>query len=168
MKPAPPAPLAVNGWTLFAHPLFLDQVEALVARVEGLRARDSVGYTRKNATQRLAAIAALAFELIPQDPARAGYRQGSTLGDDRKHWLRARFFQQCRLFFRYHQASRIIVYAWVNDDTKRAYERSDDAYRVFQKMLERGHPPNDWENLLAQAKREVNRLRAVVGKARRG
>ena len=169
MKPAPPAPLAVNGWTLFAHPLFLDQVEALVARVEVLRARDPVGYTRKNAAKRLAAIAALAFELIPQDPARSEYRQGSTLGDDRKHWFRAKFFQQYRLFFRYHQASRIIVYAWVNDDdTKRAYERSDDAYRVFQKMLARGHPPNDWESLLAQATREVNRLRAVVGRVRRG
>ena len=169
MKPAPPAPLAVNGWTLFAHPLFLDQLEALVARVEVLRARDPVGYTGKNASKRLAAIATLAFELIPQDPARSEYRQGSTLGDDRKHWFRAKFFQQYRLFFRYHQASRIIVYAWVNDDdTKRAYGRSDDAYRVFQKMLERGHPPNDWESLLAQAKREVNRLRAVVGRARRG
>ena len=169
MKPTLPAPLAVNGWTLFAHPLFLDQVEALVARVEVLRARDPVGYNRKNATKRLAAIATLAFELIPQDPGRSEYRQGSTLGDDRKHWFRAKFFQQYRLFFRYHQASRIIVYAWVNDDdTKRAYERSDDAYRVFQKMLARGQPPNDWESLLAQAKREVNRLRAVADRARRG
>ena len=169
MKPAPPAPLSANGWTLFAHPLFLDQIEALVARVEALRVKDPVGYTKKNATKRLTAIATLAFELIPQDPARPEYRQGSTLGDDRKHWFRAKFFQQYRLFFRYHQASRIIVFAWVNDeDTKRAYERSDDAYRVFQKMLKRGHPPDDWENLLAQAKRESNRLQTIVGRARRG
>lgn len=167
--PAAVAPLAINGWTLFAHPLFLDQVEALVARVKALRARDPIGYTKKNATKRLAAIAALTFELIPQDPTRPEYRQGSTLGDDRKHWFRAKFFQQYRLFFRYHQASRIIVYAWVNDaDPKRATERSDDAYRVFQKMLERGRPPDDWESLLAQAKRETTRLRVVVGKARRG
>ena len=169
MTPAATAPLAVSGWTLFAHPLFLDQVEALVARAEALRARDPIGYTRKNAAKRLGAIARLAFELIPQDPTRPEYRQGSTLGDDRKHWFRAKFFQQYRLFFRYHQASRIIVYAWVNDeDTKRAYERSDDAYCVFQKMLERGRPPDDWERLLAQAKRETSRLRGVVGRARRG
>jgi toxin YhaV len=168
MTPAADAPLAVNGWTLFAHPLFLDQVEAIVARVEALRARDPIGYTKKNATKRLAAIATLVFELIPQDPARPEYRQGSTLGDDRKHWFRAKFFQQYRLFFRYHQASRILVYAWVNDeDTKRAHERSDDAYRVFQKMLERGRPPDDWENLLAQAKRETKRLRTIIGRARR-
>lgn len=165
--PAAPAPLVVNGWTLFAHPLFLDQVETLVARVEALRAKDPRAYTKKNVTKRLAAIATLAFELIPQDPARAEYRQGSALGDARKHWFRAKFFQQYRLFFRYHQASRIIVYAWVNDeDTKRAYESQDDAYRVFRKMLERGHPPDDWERLLAQAKRETTRLRTIVGKAR--
>ena len=110
MKPAAPAPLTVNGWTLFAHPLFLDHVEALVAQVEALRARDPVGYTKKNAAKRLAAIATLAFELVPQDPTRPEYRQGSALGADRKHWFRARFFQQYRLFFRYHRASRIIVY----------------------------------------------------------
>ena len=164
--PAAPAPLVVNGWTLFAHPLFLNQVETLVAQVEALRAKDTLGYTKRNATKRLAAIATLAFKVIPQDPARADYRQGSALGDDRRHWFRAKFFQQYRLFFRYHQASRIIVYAWVNDeDTKRAYESSDDAYFVFRKMLDRGHPPEDWEILLAQAKRETTRLRALVGKA---
>ncbi len=168
MKPAASAPLAVNGWALFAHPLFLAQVEALLARVEALRDRDPIGYTRKNATKRLAAIAKLIFEVIPQDPARPEYRQGSSLGDDRRHWFRAGFFQQYRLFFRYHQASRIIVYAWVNDeDTRHAYESSDDVYRVFQKMLESGHPPEGWDSLLAQAKRETNRLRTIVGRARR-
>jgi len=41
-----------------------------------------------------------------------------------------------RLFFRFHAPSKTIVYAWVNDqDTKRAYESSNDAYRVFGKML---------------------------------
>ena len=61
------------------------------------------------------------------------------------------------------------MYAWVNDaETKRACERSDDAYRVFQKMLERRRPPDDWERLLAQAQRETKRLRAIVGRARLG
>jgi toxin YhaV len=54
----------------------------------------------------------------------------------------------------------VIVLAWVNDeDTKRAYESSDDAYRVFRKMLESGHPPNDWNRLLAEAQAEQQRLR---------
>jgi len=152
-------PLVIHGWTIFAHPLFLAQIEALARQVEALRHRDPVGYTKKNASKRLAAIAKLAFEVIPQDPARPDYRQGGTLGDNHKHWLRAKFFQQYRLFFRYHASSQVIVFAWVNDeDTKRAYESSDDAYRVFRKMLESGHPPDDWNELLAEAQAEGQRL----------
>jgi toxin YhaV len=159
MKAARPAPLAIHGWTVFAHPLFMAQVEALFQEVEALKQKDPAGYIKKNATKRLAAIAKLAFDVIPQDPARAEYRQGATLGTDRKHWFRAKFFQQYRLFFRYHAGAKMIVYAWVNDDdTQRAYESSDDAYRVFRKMLESGHPPDDWDQLLSQAELAGNRL----------
>lgn len=158
------APLVVNGWTIFAHPLFLDQIDALIQQVDALRQKDSVGYLRKNASKRLAAIAKLAFEVIPQDPGRAEYRQGNTLGEEHKHWFRAKFFQQYRLFFRYHAQSKIIVYAWVNDeDTKRAYESGDDAYRVFRKMLENGHPPDDWNSLLAESSAESARLWKITG-----
>ena len=153
-QPAPPAaPWVVNGWSVFAHPLFFAQLQALTLQVEALQAKDPQGYLKKNATKRLAAIQRLAFEVIPQDPSRVEYRQGGTLGDEYKHWFRAKFFQQYRLFFRYHLQAKIIVLAWVNgEDTKRAYESSDDAYRVFRKMLESGHPPDDWDALLGQAK----------------
>ena len=159
MSTTQPIPLVVNGWTAFAHPLFLAQLEEITRQVEGLQKKDPAGFTKKNASKRLAAIAKLAFEVIPQDPTRVEYRQGTTLGDDHKHWFRAKFFQQYRLFFRYHAPSKVIVYAWVNDDdTKRAYENSDDAYRVFRKMLETGHPPDDWNELLAEARSEGQRL----------
>ena len=72
-----------------------------------------VGYRNTNARKRLAAIIKLALEVIPQDPTRPEYRQGGTLGDDHKHWLRAKFFQQYRLFFRYHAPSKVIVFAWL-------------------------------------------------------
>ena len=152
-------PLVVNGWTLFAHPIFLDQLEALTVQVEAHKRKDPVGYTKKNATKRLAAITKLAFEAIPQDPARPEYRQGSTLGDENKHWFRAKFFQQYRLFFRFHAQAKVIVFAWVNDeDTKRAYESTDDAYRLFRRMLDDGRPPSDWAHLLAEARAESERL----------
>lgn len=151
-------PQVVNGWMIFAHPLFLDQVEALAQQVEVLKEKDPAGYLKRNASKRLAAINKLAFEVIPQDPGRAEYRQGGTLGDERKHWFRVKFFQLHRLFFRYHAQSKIIVYAWVNDEgTKRAYESSDDAYRVFRKMLQGGHPPDDWGTPLGEAKAESKR-----------
>ena len=154
-----PTPLVVSVWTIIANPLFIAQIEALTRQVEALKQKDPAGYAKKNANKRLAAIIKLAFEVIPQDPTRPEYRQGKTLGDDHKHWFRAKFFQQYRLFFRYHAPSKVIVFAWVNDeDTKRAYESSDDAYRVFRKMLESGHPSDDWSQLLAEARAEGQRL----------
>jgi toxin YhaV len=160
-------PLVINGWSLFAHPLFLEQVEELIAKVDTLAAKDPKNYQHKNSTKRLAAITRLAFEVIPQDPERPEYRQGSTLGDGHKHWFRAKFYQQYRLFFRFHAAQRIIVYAWVNDeDSKRAYESNADAYRTFRKMLEGGNPPDDWDTLLGQARSASRRL-ALITKPRK-
>jgi toxin YhaV len=159
----PPTPTIVHGWTIFAHPLFLTQIESLTREVEELKRKHPVNYTRKNATKRLAAIVKLAFDIIPQDPTRPEYRQGGTLGNEHKHWFRAKFFQQYRLFFRYHAQSKIIVYAWVNDaDTKRAYESADDAYRVFRKMLESGNPPDNWEQLAAEAREQNGRLPSIT------
>ncbi|QHG63350.1 type II toxin-antitoxin system YhaV family toxin [Pseudomonas putida] len=152
MNDANRKPLVIHGWTVFAHPLFLARLEALSAQVQAQMQKDPAGYTKKNAFKRLAAIRRLAFDVIPQDPTKAEYRQGATLGSDHKHWFRAKFFQQYRLFFRYHAASRIIVLAWVNDEScKRAYDSSDNAYKVFQKMLLTGHPPDDWDQLLRES-----------------
>ena len=36
MSRSGPAPLIINGWTIFAHPLFLAQLEALVGQVHAL------------------------------------------------------------------------------------------------------------------------------------
>jgi toxin YhaV len=48
---------------------------------------------------------------------------------------------------------------WVNDEsTKRAYESSDDACRVFRKMLESGHPPDDWDQLYRESALQRDRL----------
>lgn len=144
----------VNGWTIYAHPLFLDQLEAMTAAVEKAREKNPKGYKKKRAAKLLAAVLKVAFEDIPSDPTRDAYRQGGTLGDDYKHWFRAKFLQQFRLFFRYQQSasSMIIVLAWVNDDsTLRAYESANDAYAVFRKMLDRGNPPDTWKELLAAA-----------------
>lgn len=43
-----------------------------------------------------------------------------------------------------------------------AYESSNDAYRVFRKMLESGHPPDDWDQLLVEARSEGDRLRRIA------
>lgn len=153
---------AVNGWTVYAHPLFLDQLEAMIETVEKARKKDPTRYKRKRATKLLSAVLKVAFENIPGDPTRDVYRLGSTLGEDHKHWFRAKFLQQFRLFFRYQQSAdaKIIVLAWVNDDsTLRAYESANDAYAVFRKMLDRGNPPDTWNELLSEASSGESRRR---------
>ncbi len=156
--------VVIHGWTVFAYPLFLDQYERLLQQVADQRAKDPENYEKKNAAKRLRVIIELAFDVIPQDPARPEYRQGNTLGAENRQWFRAKFFQQYRLFFRFHAPSKTIVLGWVNDEaTKRAYESDDDAYRVFARMLASGHPPSDWEPLLAEARAQGGRLSGLMG-----
>lgn len=70
------------------------------------------------------------------------------------------------MFFRYHAPSQVIVLAWVNDeDTQRAYESGDDAYRVFGKMLASGYPPGDWDELLKEAKLAAKHLTKIQSAA---
>lgn len=160
-------PLVINGWNVFAHPLFLDQIEALITKVDDLYKKDPINYTKKNIIKRLAAINQLAFIEIPEDPSAQKYRLGKTLGDEHKYWFRAKFFQQYRLFFRYHIESKIIIYAWVNDEnSKRAYEHKSDAYRRFQKMLKSNHPPDDWEALIKACKNETSCLSKLAKQLR--
>ena len=131
MSDANATPIAIDGWRLFAHPLFLDQLESLIAEVERLRGKDPEGYRSRNASKRLAAVMRLMFNDIPQDPARKEYRQGSTLGPEHRHW-------------------------------HRAYGSKTDAHRVFQWVLAGDHPPDDWDELLQearQAKRGCRRSR---------
>jgi toxin YhaV len=151
------APLAINGWTILLHPLFLEQVAALVREIQRARTKDPNGYKNRNAAKRLAAVLKLAFHHIPQDPTSRAWLQGSTLGVQHKHWLRAKFFQQYRLFFRCDRRSRVIVYGWVNDAaTKRAYGSGTDAYKVFSAMLAKGNPPDDWNGLKAACEADIS------------
>lgn len=143
--------IVVNGWTIYAHPLLLDQLEKLTAAVEKAKAKDPQGWTRAANAKVLAAVHFLMFETVPSDPIRSEYRQGSTLGASRKHWFRAKFGNgRFRLFFRFDSRSKVIIFAWVNDDTTlRTYGSRTDAYAVFKGMLDKGNPPDDWAALRA-------------------
>lgn len=155
------SPLVIKGWSLYAHPVFLDQLDDLIGEVEARKARDPDTYKAKNCSKRLAAILKVATEVIPADPEHARFRQGDTLGPEYRHWFRAKFFQQYRLFFRFDSASKVIVLGWVNDTgTLRAYGSRTDAYATFRKMLEGGNPPDDFDALHRAAKAASERFRA--------
>jgi len=149
--PAIPS-VRTNGWVIYVHPMFRRQLEELSNQVKTLKQNDPVGYARKNANKRLLAIRKLMFDIVPRDPGRAEFRLGKSLGDPYKNWFRAKFFQQYRLFFRFHSKAGIIVYAWVNqEESKRAYGSKTDTYRVFRQMLENNKIPNNWDELLAES-----------------
>lgn len=143
--------VTVNGWTLYAHPLFLEQVENLVKAVDKAKKKNPRDYQKSANVKLLTAIRKLAFEDIPVNPTRPEYRQGGTLGLKRKHWFSAKFASgRFRLFFRYNSSAKIIIYAWVNDqNTLRTYGSKSDAYAVFKKMLDADNPPDDWDKLIA-------------------
>ncbi len=138
--------IIVNGWALYAHPLFLAQLETLTVAVERTKKKDPKGYALTANAKLLAALRKLMFEVIPVDPTRPEFRQGGILGPNRKHWFRAKFgAARFRLFFRYSSSAKIIIYAWVNDSSSlRTYGSKSDAYAVFKSMLDRGNPPENW------------------------
>ena len=144
--------ITVNGWTLYAHPLFLGQIEKLTVAVERAREKDPKTYTSTANAKLLAAMRKLMFGVIPVDPTRPEFRQGGTLGRSRQHWFRAKVGGgRFRLFFRYSSSAKIIIFAWVNEaNSLRTYGLKSDAYAVFKSMLDRGNPPEDWAALIGQ------------------
>lgn len=139
----------VNGWALFPHPKFSDQLAKLKARVAQAKSVDPTNYGATQEAKLLAAIMKLINETVPADPGAKQFRQGDTLGPARKHWFRAKFGNgRYRLFFQFNSTAKVIIYAWVNDEeTLRTYGAKTDAYAVFQKMLKAGNPPDNWDQL---------------------
>jgi toxin YhaV len=142
-----------QGWLLFGHPLLLGQIGRLIVAAERARQSDPAGWQGNANVKLLAALRDVMLDRVPRDPLAAEFRQGNTLGPAHRHWFRAKFGgNRFRLFFRADSASRIVVFAWVNDrDTLRKAGAVSDPYAVFARMLAQGNPPDDWPILVAAA-----------------
>ena len=148
----PPPPVA-NGWWLLSWSGFQRQFDTLLAEVEKLRDGNPAGYASHPKAKLLATILRLVTRDIPRDPGHRDFRQSNTLGDGYTGWFRASFHQRFRLFFRYHSAYRVIVFVWVNTETglRKSGDRND-LYSVFRRMLDRGSPPNGFDELLRESR----------------
>ncbi len=145
--------MLVNGWTLLFHEAFIGQLAKLADADRRARKADPGNFASNANVKLLAALAKLMLEVIPADPGRPEYRQGNKLDGVYRHWFRAKFFGRFRLFFRYDSRSRLIVFAWVNDErTLRQSGAKSDPYEVFRRMLDSGNPPNDWAALAKRAR----------------
>ena len=157
------APLAVNGWSIYAHGSFLDQYELLVAEVEKQMRRNPNDWKKKNSAKRLAAVLYLITLKIPSSPNSSQFKQGFSLGKSRKNWFRAKFLKQYRMFFQFDSTRKIIVLGWFNDEkTLRARGSRTDAYKTFSEMLDRGNPPENFEVLLSDARNSAKRFKKTL------
>ena len=139
-----------HGWSLLFHNCLIEQLQKLKAASDRAEASDPLNFAANANVKLYRVLSHLIFEIVPSDPAREEYRQGNTMGTAYRHWRRAKIGRRFRLFFRYDSKAKVIVFAWVNDEhTLRSAGSKSDPYAIFQKMLDRGNPPDDWAALLA-------------------
>jgi toxin YhaV len=142
-----------HGWTLLFHEGVIAQLQKLHAAVVRAVQSDPQGFAGNANVKLFRALSQLILDEVPRNPARDEFRQGNTLGTAYRHWRRAKIGRRFRLFFRYDSKTRVIIYAWVNDEqTLRSAGSKSDPYAVFEKMLERGNPPTDWDALRQASK----------------
>ena len=148
-----------HGWSLLFHDCLIGQLRRLKAAAERAEAADPSGFAANANVKLYRALGRLILDTVPSDPAREEYRQGNSMGTVYRHWRRAKIGRRFRLFFRYDSKAKLIVFAWVNDEhTLRSSGSKSDPYAVFQNMLERGHPPDDWAALLAASRTDVDQI----------
>ncbi|MGC8702862.1 MAG: type II toxin-antitoxin system YhaV family toxin [Thiomonas sp.] len=141
-----------HGWTLLFHEGVIEQLRRLQAAAERAERNDPLGFAQNANVKLFRALSQLILDGVPSDPSRDEFRQGNTLGPAFRHWRRAKIGRRFRLFFRYDSHGRVIVFAWVNDaQTLRSAGSKSDPYTVFEKMLGRGNPPDDWAALMAES-----------------
>lgn len=146
-----------HGWSLLFHDCLVEQLQKLKSASDRAEAADPSGFEANANVKLYRALSHLIFEMVASDPAREEYRQGNTMGTSYRHWRRAKIGRRFRLFFRYDSKAKVIVFAWVNDEhTLRSAGSKSDPYAIFQKMLERGNPPDDWAALLAASRTDLN------------
>jgi toxin YhaV len=142
-----------HGWTLLFHACVSEQLQKLHAAAERAKQQDAQDFASNANVRLFNALSRLILEAVPSDPNREEYRQGNTMGTDFRHWRRAKIGRRFRLFFRFDSKSKIIIFAWVNDEnTLRSSGSKKDPYAVFQRMLDKGHPPDDWAELASASR----------------
>ena len=90
-----------HGWRLLLYTEFSRQRGKIEDAAVCARRKDPRGYVSNSTVKLLRAVDRAIAEVIPQDPSRAEYRQGNTLGRGYRHWRRARIGRRFRVFFRY-------------------------------------------------------------------
>lgn len=148
-----------HGWNLLFHECLIEQLQKLGDATGRAQRQDPQGFNANANIRLFAALSKLIFEIVPGNQDREEYRQGNRMGTAFRHWRRAKMGRRFRLFFRFDSKSQIIIFAWVNDEnTLRSSGSNSNPFVVFQRKLERGHPPDDWTALVSASQHDWNQL----------
>lgn len=142
------------SWEIRFFRKFLALYKKLKDDVEYLRKRDPETYFNRLKPRLLKKIQTV-IRIVAENPKHPDYLLGESLGVQHKHWRRVKgkgLPNRYRLFFRFSEQHKRIIYAWLNDEnTLRQAGSSSDVYRVFRKMLDREDVPTDFDSLTAQS-----------------
>ncbi|HEY0211010.1 type II toxin-antitoxin system YhaV family toxin [Acerihabitans sp.] len=94
----------------------MEQISALIEKVDLLKQKYPDVYEKKKSARVLATTKKVISCRITCAPGANEFRQGSSLGDAHKHWFRAKFLQQYRIYYRYSERYQHIVLGWLNND----------------------------------------------------
>ena len=129
-----------HGWTLLFHACLAEQLQKLHAAAQRAEQQDPKGFASHANVRLFAALSKLIWDAVPSDPHREEYRQGNTMGTEFRHWRRAKIGRRFRLFFRFDSKTRIIIFAWVNDENTLRASGSKNDLRSYLKPIDMGDP----------------------------
>ena len=141
------------GWQIWFGELFDARWRVMRERVRRLKAElGEAEFAAHPDVKLFAALVHIVHETVPRDPEHPDFRLGKTLGDRFTSWRRVKRHglpDRLRLFFKFSSSHKVIVFVWLNDATiLRKDGASSDPYAVFRRMLEGGHPPDDFDELM--------------------
>ncbi len=146
-------PLICNEWTIFFHPLFYSQWEALVEKVKRLKAKlNNQDFITHPDVKLLKALDVAIKEKIPLDPFASYFVLSQPLqkyGRLKKMGLPSRY----RLFFRAFKEKKVIIILWLGFPRKEGDKK--DCYQVFSKKVLQGEFPDSLDSLLVQTEDDL-------------
>lgn len=138
--------LKSNGWTILFHPLFHNQWQKLLEQVKYLRTvKTQEDYVLHPQVKLFKALTIGIEEKISQDPLGSHFALKKPLNKYsrlKKMGLPKRY----RLFFKVFEQQKVIIILWLGFPRKEGDNK--DCYRLFAKMVEKGHFPASIEDLM--------------------
>lgn len=107
------------GWKLVFHDTIRDQLVRLYAAFSMTDHLKKEDRELDPNVQLLGALSQLMFKTIPEDPTLSEYSRGVPTSGEWQFWRRVKFGERFTLYFRFHTAPNLIIYALITDSEQK-------------------------------------------------